>query len=107
MNRANLSASARSRSAVGRAASRASRVFGRSVSFTAANRFFRRQLWAWPIVAALILGIAGWQVDRAVEGALRDQRTSELNAIVDANVEGLRVWMAEERHIVELVAQDE
>ncbi len=96
-----------SRSAVGRATGRYSRIFTRSLAFQAAGKFFKRQLWAWPIVAAVILGLAGWWVSRSLENALRDARTEELNTIVDADVEALRVWMREERDYADLMAKDE
>lgn len=76
-------------------------------SMKVAGRFLRRQLWAWPILAALILGLVGWWVSRSVENALRDQRVAELNAIVEANVESLRVWLGEEERIARIIADDE
>src|SRR5262245_57728464 len=96
-----------SRSAVGRATGRFSRVITTSATLQKAAKFLRHQLWAWPILAAVILGIAGWWVDRSVENALRDAREEMLNTIADANVHALRVWMDEERAIAGMAAKDE
>jgi tRNA A-37 threonylcarbamoyl transferase component Bud32 len=73
----------------------------------ATGRFLRRQLWAWPIIAAVVFGGAGWWVHHAVEDAMRQQRVSDLNVMVDASVTALRVWIGEQRINAELVADDE
>jgi hypothetical protein len=73
----------------------------------ATARFLRRQLWAWPIIAAVLLGGIGWWVDHCVEHSLREQRATDLNVMVDASVNALRVWMGEQKVNVELVAEDE
>lgn len=95
------------KSRIGRVTGRISRVFGTSTNFATASRFLRRQLWVWPLLAAVILGGSGWWVSHAVESALRDQRISDLNTIVNADVEALHVWMKEQRDYVDLAAKDE
>ena len=42
------------------------------------RRFLRRQFWTWPLIAAALLGGAGWWVNRSVETAMRQQRINEL-----------------------------
>ena len=44
-----------SRAAIGRTTSRISRLIGRSVTLKTTGRFLRQQLWAWPIIAAVLL----------------------------------------------------
>lgn len=95
-----------SRSAVGRASSNVSRLFGGTSTVQATGRFLRRQLWAWPIIAAVVLGGAGWWVHQSVENALRDQRAIDLNTMVDASANALRVWMDEQQVNVRLIAGD-
>jgi hypothetical protein len=73
----------------------------------ATGRFLRKQLWAWPIVAAVLFGGAGWFVDRSVENAMRDQRIADLNVIVDAGASAVRVWMGDQRINVQLIGDDE
>jgi hypothetical protein len=68
--------------------------------------FVRRQYWTWPLIAALILGIAGWTVNRSIEGAMRDQRINELTTILNADVAALKTWMTSQRSAAELLAED-
>lgn len=96
-----------SRSAVGRVSGAMSRLFGSSTRIQATGRFLRRQLWAWPIIAAFLFGGAGWFVHRSVENAMHVQRANDLNAMVDASVSALRVWISEEGTNVKLFTQDE
>jgi hypothetical protein len=95
-----------SRSAVGRVSGAVSRIFGVS-TVQVTGRFLRRQLWAWPIIAAVICGGAGWMVHRSVENAMRDQRVNDLNAMVDASAKAITVWMGEQRVNVSLLGEDE
>lgn len=96
-----------SRSAVGRVSGRFSHLFSRSGTFQSIGRFIRNQYWLWPILAALMLGIAGWWVSGTVENALRQDRINDLSASVNANVQALRVWMGDQRTIATLAARDE
>ena len=73
----------------------------------ATGKFLRRSVWAWPIIAAVILGAAGWSVHRVVEHAMHEQRAAELNVMADAGVAAVEAWMTEQRKIAELYAQDE
>jgi hypothetical protein len=96
-----------SRSAVGRFSGTVSRWFGSSSTLQATGRFLRRQLWAWPIIAAVLLGGAGWWVGRSIEDAMAQQRATDLNTMVDASVTALHTWMGEQRINVQLIAEDE
>jgi len=96
-----------SRSAVGRVTGRLSRRLGGATTVKVAGKFLRRQLWAWPLIAAVILGTAGLLVHRSVERAMRAQREAELTTILNADVEALRVWMIEQQRNAERLAEDE
>jgi hypothetical protein len=96
-----------SRAAIGRTTSRISRLIGRSVTLKNTGRFLRQQLWAWPIIAAVLLGLAGWWVNRAVENSMREQRISELTTILDADVAALRAWIGDQSSTADLMARDE
>jgi hypothetical protein len=96
-----------SRSSVGRVSGAVSRLFGGSSTIRATGRFLRRQLWAWPIIAAVLFGGAGWWVHQSVENAMSEQRATDLNAMVEASVASVRVWMGEQRVNVQLFAEDE
>src|SRR4051812_26046130 len=101
----NLSSDRLSRSAVGRVTGEIARWVGGLSRVQATGRFLRQQLWAWPIITAVLFGGAGLWVHHAVEGAMREQRATDLNAIVDASVAALRVWTGEQRINVQLFAQ--
>ncbi|HZZ30339.1 MAG TPA: serine/threonine protein kinase [Pirellulales bacterium] len=67
----------------------------------------RKQLWIWPILATLILGLCGWWVSRSVENAMRERRIGELTAILNADVAALHVWTLEEIKDALLIADDD
>jgi hypothetical protein len=71
-----------------------------SAALDATARFLRRQLWAWPVIAAVVIGVAGWWVNAAIESALRDQRAATMTTILKADVEALRGWVKREEQIV-------
>lgn len=96
-----------SQSAFGRTTSRFSRIVGRSVTLQATGRFLRQQLWAWPIIAGIMLLVAGWWVERAVSQAMRQQRIGELTTILNADVAALRAWMTDQASTTELIARDD
>jgi serine/threonine protein kinase len=103
-----------SRSTVGRPAATSHgesnvffRLFGRSDTMEATGKFLRKHLWAWPVIAALVLGGVGWWVNHSVENALRQQRIEELTALRDADIAALRAWIADQRSTAELMALDE
>src|SRR5204862_1994578 len=95
------------RSAVGRATGRLTRRLASASSVRKAGTFLRRQLWAWPLIAAVVLGGTGWLVHRSVERAMRAQREAELTTIRDADVEALRVWMVEQARNAQFLADDD
>jgi hypothetical protein len=96
-----------SHSSVSRATGVVSRWFGGASSIQAFGWFLRRQLWAWPLLAAVLFGGTGWWVHHSVENTMREQRAAELNAMVDASANAVRVWMGEQRINVQLIAADE
>src|SRR3954465_15495043 len=95
-----------SRSAVGRASGAVSRLLGGASTVQASGRFLRRQLWAWPIIAAVLFGGAGWWVHLSVENAMRDQRANDLNAMVEASATAVGVWMREQEINARFFAED-
>jgi hypothetical protein len=94
------------KSAAGPGSERRSRFIGRATALLATGRFLRRQLWIWPILAALLLGGARWYVNAEVEGAMRRQRIDALTTILDADVTAVRVWLVEQAIDAELIARD-
>jgi hypothetical protein len=97
----------KSNASAGRVSGAISRLFGGVSRVQATGRFLRRQLWTWPILAAIALGGCGLWVHLSVESAMREQRATDLNAMVDASVSAVRVWMGEQQTNVQLFAEDE
>jgi eukaryotic-like serine/threonine-protein kinase len=77
----------------------------RSVAIS--SLMLRKQLWIWPILAALVLGICAWWVSRSVEDSMRQRRMAELQTILDADVTALHIWSNEQIKDAELIAKDE
>ena len=80
------------------------RSFGRSL--VTSNIFGRKAIWVWPVIAAVMLGLIGWLVRGAVEGAMQDRLREEVTTILDADVTALRIWFKEREQSAELVAND-
>jgi eukaryotic-like serine/threonine-protein kinase len=65
-------------------------------SLGAAQQFLRRQLWIWPIIAAVLLALIGWWVNRSVEAAMQDSLKEDLTTLLAADVVGLKIWFHEQ-----------
>jgi hypothetical protein len=76
-------------------------------SFMLGSLMHRKQLWVWPILAALLLGVIGRWISRSVESAMREKRVAELTTVLNADVAALRVWMTEQAIDAEFIAADE
>ena len=92
-----------SRTAIGRLV----RTFRRAAVVSASGQFLRRQLWAWPVIAAVILASVGLWTNHSVESAMRDRRAAELTTILEADVEALREWMKTQLRTAELLTEAE
>ncbi len=62
----------------------------------------RRHLWIGPLLAALMLAVAGLWIRPAVESAAQMEMSEGLNALLQSNVEALEIWLENER--VQVVA---
>jgi hypothetical protein len=71
----------------------------------ASKKFLQRQLWAWPIFAAILLAGVAWWVNDLVENAMREQMSGELTMILNADVTALRIWMKESEVNAKLLAR--
>jgi predicted Ser/Thr protein kinase len=76
-------------------------------SLTLGRLLLRKQLWVWPILAALLLGVVGRWISRSVEAAMRERRVAELTTVLNADVAALRVWMTEQAIDAEFMADDQ
>ena len=68
-----------------------SRSLTRSLALTAL--FLKRQLWIWPLLAAVLLVIIGFGVRWRVDRAIHEKLAAELETILKADVAGLEIWL--------------
>ena len=80
------------------------RLSGLSQSLGATRTVLRRQLWVWPVLAALLLAAVGWGVRRSVEDAMREKLAGDLTTILNADIEALRVWTKDQEAIAQSLA---
>ena len=69
--------------------------------------FFKTQLWVWPLVAALVLGIIGVWLRVKMEGATKQQIADMLQTILNANAEALHSWSGAMKADAENLADDD
>lgn len=62
-------------------------------SATRTKLWKRKSLWAWPVIAAILLLIVGVFVGGLVESSVKQTMAEQLQTILDADVEALRIWM--------------
>ncbi|QDU36437.1 Serine/threonine-protein kinase PknB [Maioricimonas rarisocia] len=65
-------------------------------SLSATNIFLRRQIWIWPIIAAIVLGTIGWFLRQAIEQQLRMEMASEMETILRTDVKAMQIWLRSE-----------
>jgi len=75
-------------------------------SFIATNLFLRKQLWIWPVLAAVLLLSIGLWVRGAIEESQKADLTDDLTSILNADVEALDIWMKAQRSNATSAADD-
>ena len=78
--------------------------FARSISGT--GRFLQRQVWLWPILAAVVLAGVGWYLRGAVETAMKESLAENLNSIRIAEVAALELWLINQEDAADAIAGD-
>jgi hypothetical protein len=78
---------------------------GLSRSVGTAGNVLHRQLWVWPVIAAVVIGGVGWWVNASVEQAMREEQAGQLTTILNADVEALRTWTRDQEAIVTAMAR--
>jgi hypothetical protein len=76
---------------------------GMSTSVGTVRLMLRRQMWIWPVIAAIALGILGAFTNHAIESALHKQLANSVQTILNADVESLRIWIKEQQVDAELI----
>ncbi len=70
------------------------------------RRFLSRQLWAWPIIAVLVLSSLGWFVNRKIEETMEASLKSGLQTLLDVEVAMLRNWLTAQKDTAVSLADD-
>ncbi len=79
-----------------------SSTFARSISTT--GRVLRRQLWLWPLFAAIGLTFVGWAIHFSVESAIKQKLAEELKTILRSELAALEIWLDTRKEFVHALA---
>jgi hypothetical protein len=75
-------------------------------TFGATGTFLRKQLWVWPLVAAVILGLFGAWLRGRIEGMEKARVSGELRAVLNSEVEALRLMLRAHEALITIAADD-
>jgi hypothetical protein len=75
-------------------------------TFAAGGLLVRRQLWIWPLLAGLLLGIIGWFLRSSIESSMKADLAAELETILMADVKALELWARGQEVIAVSAATD-
>jgi hypothetical protein len=67
----------------------------------------RRNLWIAPVLAIVAMLFAGTWLRARIEQAIRDQKQSELETLLQADVKALRLWMSLQEDNARVMVQDD
>ena len=79
----------------------------RWASLSAARLFLRKQLWIWPLLAAVMLFAVGYWLRHAVDRSLKESLESQLRVVLDADVAALMQWFRTQETNVAAAAKDD
>jgi uncharacterized membrane protein YedE/YeeE len=65
-----------------------------------------RQIWIWPLLAALVLAGVGRWIRSSIESAMRTTLSEELRTLLNADLAALRIWMKLQESNAENAADD-
>ncbi|MCH7729082.1 MAG: cache domain-containing protein, partial [Planctomycetes bacterium] len=77
-----------------------------SSRFGTTRAFFRKQLWIWPILAAVVLAIVGFAIRSVVESEVKKNLAAQLETILDADVTALKIWLKSQERSAATIAAD-
>jgi len=63
-------------------------------------------MWIWPISGTVLLLVLGLMVRSIVETSSRETVASNLQTILDADVAALKIWLAREESLAEVLAEE-
>ena len=73
-------------------------------SIQSTRLFLKKNLWAWPIVAVLVLSVVGFSIRSAIESTMRSSVLSQLQTLLDVEVAMLQSWLKVQQSNAEAVA---
>lgn len=71
------------------------------------RKFLTKQLWVWPIIAVLLLSIAGYAVSSSINRTMRSSLESELSTLVQVERSMLEKWFHVQESRALAVANDQ
>ncbi len=77
---------------------------GRTVART--RMFLKKQLWLWPIIAVLLLSIAGYAVSEAIDRTMKNSLQSELTTLLSVERAMLEKWFKVQESSATALAND-
>ncbi len=75
-------------------------------SLNTTRRFLKRQIWAWPIIAVVLLATIWFGVSRAIESTMKANLQSQLKTLLDVETAMLQQWIATQERNAESMAND-
>jgi hypothetical protein len=82
----------------------ASRTLSGTLSQT--RLFLKRQLWAWPIIALVLLSALGWGVRRSIEHTMKENLQADLETLLQVQTAMLETWLRTQESNVQSMAND-
>ena len=79
-------------------------IFARWI--TRAPEVLSRQLWVWPLIGAIIIGLVGFWVRSRLEAATRAELATRLETVLRADITALRLWLTEREYDAKSFAAD-
>lgn len=77
-----------------------------SQGLTGTRLFLKKQLWAWPIVAVLVLSGLGYMLRSSIEATIKLNLSGGLQTVLTLETEMLQNWFATQQHNAESIAND-
>ncbi len=65
-----------------------------------------KQNWIMPLAAALLVACVGWWADRELSDVMQEELTADLRTILNADVTALEIWMANQKRIAAVLAEE-
>ena len=66
----------------------------------------RKNLWLWPLLAAMALAVAGLWLRASIERAMREDMVEELQTLLNTSVAAVELWMNTEQVTAQQVANE-